>query len=55
MKRWEELPEYMRNEQTAPYYEILSHKRGELALKRIFVFTMSEVLLLLVIPVMLVI
>ena len=55
MKRWEELPEYMRNEQTAPYYEILSHKRGELALKRIFDFTMSAVLLVLLIPVMLVI
>lgn len=55
MKKWEELPEYMRNAQTKPYYEILSHKRAELVCKRIFDLIFSVVLIVVLFPFMLVI
>lgn len=55
MKKWEELPEYMRNGQTEPYYEILSHKRAELVCKRIFDLFFSLVLIVVLFPFMLVI
>lgn len=53
MKKWEELPEYMRREETAPYYEILSRKRCSLVLKRVFDLVLSVVLIVLLSPVML--
>lgn len=35
LKRWEELPDFMRNEEVKPYYEILKKKKVSLVLKRI--------------------
>lgn len=34
LKRWEELPDFMRNEEVKPYYEILKKKKVSLILKR---------------------
>ena len=32
LKSWEELPDFMRNEEVRPYYEILKKKKASLAL-----------------------
>ncbi len=53
MKKWEELPEYMRNDETAPYYELLSHKKLSLAGKRVFDVIASMILIVLLSPLML--
>ena len=36
LRKWEELPDFMRTPEVRPYYEILNKKRGQLVLKRIF-------------------
>lgn len=38
LKRWEELPDFMRVPEVRPYWEILNKKRGHLILKRCFDF-----------------
>lgn len=35
-KKWEELPDFMRNPEVRPYWEILNKKRGQLVAKRMF-------------------
>jgi len=54
MKKWEEIPECMRNKQVREYYDILVKKRGYLILRRIFEFITSAVLLVLLSPVFLI-
>lgn len=44
LKRWEELPDFMRTSEVRPYWEILWKKRGQLVLKRIFDFVVSTIL-----------
>ena len=34
LKSWEELPDFMKNSEVKPYYEILKKKKISLALKR---------------------
>lgn len=36
LRRWEDLPEFMKTPEVRPYWEILWKKRGQLVLKRIF-------------------
>ena len=36
LRKWEELPEFMRTPEVRPYWEILNKKRGQLVLKRRF-------------------
>lgn len=51
LKQWEDLPEFMKTPEVRPYWEILNRKRGQLALKRVFDFVLSILLLIiLVIP-----
>lgn len=51
LKKWEELPEFMKTPEVRPYWEILNKKRGQLILKRVFDFIVSIILLvILVIP-----
>ena len=45
LKRWEELPDFMKTPEVRPYWEILDKKRGELILKRVFDLTAGSVLL----------
>lgn len=52
MKKWEELPEEMKNREVLRYYEILQKKRGALVAKRIFDVVMSVILILLLFPFM---
>ena len=44
LRRWEDLPVFMRIQEVRPYWEILNKKRGELILKRVFDLTLSIVL-----------
>lgn len=55
LKPWDELPDDMRTEAVRPYYDVLSRHRGTLALKRVFDFTVSLIMLIVLLPVMLLI
>ena len=46
LKRWEDLPVFMRVDEVRPYWEGLWRKRGQLVLKRIFDFVTALVLLI---------
>ena len=54
LKKWEELPKYMRTEAVRPYYESLSRKKFSLYVKRFFDVTVASVMLILLSPVLLV-
>ena len=41
LRRWEDLPEFMKTPEVRPYWEILDKKRGQLFLKRIFDLVVS--------------
>lgn len=47
LRKWEELPEFMRTPEVRPYWEILNKKRGQLVLKRIFEIAAALILLIL--------
>lgn len=47
MRRWEELPDFMRTDEVRPYWEFLWKKRGHLAVKRMFDIITALILLLL--------
>ena len=55
LRRWEDIPEFMRTPEVRPYWEALNKKRGQLALKRAFDVTAGTVLLALLCPPMAVI
>lgn len=55
LKKWDELPEFMRTDAVKEYYDILSKKTVSLALKRIFDVAVSFLMLIILCPVMLVI
>ncbi len=45
LKKWDDLPEFMRVDEVRPYWEILNRKRGQLILKRLFDLVFSIILL----------
>ncbi len=45
LKRWEDLPEFMRTDEVRPYWEALNKKRGQIILKRFFDFVVALILL----------
>ena len=51
LKKWEDLPEFLRTDAVRPYYELLSKRRGSLLLKRCFDVAASAVMLLVLAPV----
>lgn len=53
LKKWEELPSFMRTEAVRPYYKKLQKKRFSLVLKRIFDFAVSSVMLVILSPALL--
>lgn len=55
LKKWEELPEFMRVGEVKPYYLILEKKRFSLVFKRVFDIIMSVMLIALFSPIMLLI
>ena len=44
LKKWDDLPDFMRVPEVRPYWEILNKKRGQLLLKRGFDFAVSIIL-----------
>ena len=46
LKRWDDLPNFMRVPEVRPYWEILNRKRGQLILKRVFDLTLGLILLI---------
>ena len=46
IKKWDDLPAFMRTPEVKPYWEVLNRKRGQLVLKRVFDFTVAFVLLI---------
>lgn len=53
LRKWEELPDFMKTEAVRPYYDILSKKKKALMVKRAFDIVMAAFLLILLFPVML--
>lgn len=52
LKKWEDLPEFMKVEEVEPYYRILEGKKCSLVAKRIFDIIMAAFLLILFSPLM---
>ena len=51
LRKWDDLPEFMRTPEVRPYWEILNKKKGQLLLKRIFDLIFSLIfLIILAIP-----
>ncbi|MBO4669953.1 MAG: sugar transferase [Lachnospiraceae bacterium] len=46
LRRWEDLPNFMRVPEVRPYWEVLNKKRGQLALKRAFDVVVAWIMLL---------
>ena len=55
LKKWDDLPEFMKCDEVKVYYDILSRKKGSLVLKRIFDIVVGAILLILLAIPMLVI
>lgn len=45
LRKWEDLPDFMRVDEVKPYWEILKKKRGQLVIKRLFDFVIALLLL----------
>ena len=55
LRKWDDLPGFMRIDEVRPYWEVLNKKRGQLAIKRAFDVAMATVLLMvLAVPMMVV-
>ena len=55
MRKWDELPKFMRTDEVKQYYDILIRHEKELRLKRYFDILLSMILLVVLSPIMLVI
>lgn len=53
LKKWEDIPKELRNQDVRTYYDILKKKRGNLWLKRVFDIVVSSLLIVLMSPVLL--
>ena len=54
LKKWEDLPDFLRTDAVRPYYDALAKRRGSLVLKRIFDVLVSALMLVVLCPVFLV-
>lgn len=45
LKKWDDLPDFMRVDEIRPYWEVLNRKRVQLVLKRVFDFVLAIILL----------
>lgn len=52
MRKWNELPEFMKNEEVKKYYNILQKKKISLMLKRVFDIIVSILMIILLSPVL---
>ncbi|SHM47808.1 sugar transferase [Ruminococcus flavefaciens] len=51
LRKWEELPKFMRREEVREYYDILNRKRFSLKCKRVFDIILSAIMLVILSPV----
>lgn len=54
LRKWENIPEFMQNDEVKKYYDILNRKKVSLVMKRIFDVVMAFILLLLLSPIFLI-
>ena len=54
LKKWEDIPEFMKNDEVKRYYDILNKKKGQLVIKRMFDMMVSFFMLILLSPVFLI-
>ena len=52
LKKWKDIPEFMRNDTVKKYYIVLNKKQGRLVVKRFFDVIMSLMLLVVLLPVL---
>nr|WP_198006170.1 sugar transferase [Cloacibacillus evryensis] len=55
LRKWEELPDYMRTEAVRPYYDLLRKRKGALLLKRAFDIVTASLMLAVLSPLLIVI
>lgn len=55
LRSWEDMPEYMKNEEVRKYYDVLSNRKGQLILKRLFDICVSVILIILLSPILLIV
>ena len=55
LRKWDRLPDNMKNDDVKKYYDMLSHKTANLLLKRIIDFLLALVLLIALSPVFIII
>lgn len=55
LKKWNDIPDTLKNENTKYYYDILNKKRFSIFLKRFFDFIVAAILLILLLPLFLII
>lgn len=55
LKKWDDLPECMKNNEVKKYYDILSKKKGQLIFKRLFDICLSLILIIILSPVILIV
>lgn len=55
LKKWEDIPHNIKNEETKKYYDILKKKKASLLLKRVFDILISLILLIILSPFFLII
>lgn len=54
LPKWEDLPEEMKNDSVAEYYQILKRKKFSLAVKRVFDFVVALLMLIIISPILLI-
>lgn len=50
LRKWENLPEYMKTDAVYPYYKVLRKKKVSLAVKRVFDFIIAVIMLTIFLP-----
>lgn len=55
LRQWEQIPENLKNESTKYYYDVLSKKKFDLFLKRVFDVIAAVLLIILLLPVFLIV
>ena len=51
LKKYDKLPEFMKNKKVKEYYDLLKKKKFQLLLKRLFDICFSLILMLLLLPI----
>ncbi len=55
LKRWDKIPEHMKNDSVKKYYDLLKKKRYSLYMKRVFDVIVSILIMILLLPILLII